>query len=540
MSTTTTPPVRPALEHAGQVAGDPARTYLVKTLGCQMNVHDSEHMAGMLEQAGYVAATPEAAAAEEADVIVINTCAVRENAADKLYGNLGRLAGTKRARPGMQIAVGGCLAQKDRSGIVERAPWVDVVFGTHNLDVLPVLLERARHNRAAEVEIEESLKVFPSTLPTRRESAYAGWVSISVGCNNTCTFCIVPHLRGKERDRRPGDVLAEVAALVDQGAIEVTLLGQNVNSYGVGFGDRGAFAKLLRAAGTVDGLERLRFTSPHPAAFTDDVIAAMAETPAVMPSLHMPLQSGSDRVLRAMRRSYRSEKFLGILDRVRAAMPDAAITTDIIVGFPGETEEDFAETLRVVEASRFSSAFTFQYSPRPGTPAADLPDQLPKAVVQERYERLIALQDHIGLAEAQRQVGRTVEVLLAEGEGRKDGATRRLSGRAADNRLVHLALPDGLPEAEAPRPGDLVTVDVTHAAPHHLVADSAVQGGSFAVRRTRAGDAWERAQAGGEEHAHGGAGDACGTGGACGTGVAAAGPAAPVLLGLPTIGVGRR
>jgi tRNA-2-methylthio-N6-dimethylallyladenosine synthase len=540
MSTTTTPPVRPALEHAGQVAGDPARTYLVKTLGCQMNVHDSEHMAGMLEQAGYVAATPEAAAAEEADVIVINTCAVRENAADKLYGNLGRLAGTKRARPGTQIAVGGCLAQKDRSGIVERAPWVDVVFGTHNLDVLPVLLERARHNRAAEVEIEESLKVFPSTLPTRRESAYAGWVSISVGCNNTCTFCIVPHLRGKERDRRPGDVLAEVAALVDQGAIEVTLLGQNVNSYGVGFGDRGAFAKLLRAAGTVDGLERLRFTSPHPAAFTDDVIAAMAETPAVMPSLHMPLQSGSDRVLRAMRRSYRSEKFLGILDRVRAAMPDAAITTDIIVGFPGETEEDFAETLRVVEASRFSSAFTFQYSPRPGTPAADLPDQLPKAVVQERYERLIALQDRIGLAEAQRQVGRTVEVLLAEGEGRKDGATRRLSGRAADNRLVHLALPDGLPEAEAPRPGDLVTVDVTHAAPHHLVADSAVQGGSFAVRRTRAGDAWERAQAGGEEHAHGGAGDACGTGGACGTGVAAAGPAAPVLLGLPTIGVGRR
>jgi tRNA-2-methylthio-N6-dimethylallyladenosine synthase len=532
MTTTTTPPVpaaAPAAPAAPVPSGDPARTYLVKTLGCQMNVHDSEHMAGMLEQAGYVAATPEAAAAEEADVIVINTCAVRENAADRLYGNLGRLAGTKRARPGMQIAVGGCLAQKDRSGIVERAPWVDVVFGTHNLDVLPVLLERARHNRAAEVEIEESLQVFPSTLPTRRESVYAGWVSISVGCNNTCTFCIVPHLRGKERDRRPGDVLAEVAALVGEGAVEVTLLGQNVNSYGVGFGDRGAFAKLLRAAGATPGLERLRFTSPHPASFTDDVIAAMAETPAVMPSLHMPLQSGSDRVLRAMRRSYRSEKFLGILDRVRAAMPDAAITTDIIVGFPGETEADFAETLRVVEASRFSSAFTFQYSPRPGTPAADLPDQLPKAVVQERYERLIALQDRIALEESQRQVGRTVEVLLAEGEGRKDGETRRLSGRAADNRLVHLALPAGLAAADAPRPGDLVTVDVTHAAPHHLVADSAVQGGSFAVRRTRAGDAWERRGSGEDDHAHGGAGDACGTG-------APAGPAAPVLLGLPTIG----
>jgi tRNA-2-methylthio-N6-dimethylallyladenosine synthase len=528
MSTTTTPPALAAPDApASPDPGAPARTYLVKTLGCQMNVHDSEHMAGMLEQAGYVAASPEAAAAEEADVIVINTCAVRENAADKLYGNLGRLAGTKRARPGMQIAVGGCLAQKDRSGIVERAPWVDVVFGTHNLDVLPVLLERARHNRAAEVEIAESLQVFPSTLPTRRESAYAGWVSISVGCNNTCTFCIVPHLRGKERDRRPGDVLAEVAALVDAGAVEVTLLGQNVNSYGVEFGDRGAFAKLLRAAGATPGLERLRFTSPHPAAFTDDVIAAMAETPAVMPTLHMPLQSGSDRVLRAMRRSYRSEKFLGILDRVRAAMPDAAITTDIIVGFPGETEEDFAETLRVVEASRFASAFTFQYSPRPGTPAADLPDQLPKVVVQERYERLTALQDRIGLAEAQRQVGRTVEVLLAEGEGRKDGATRRLSGRAADNRLVHLAVPDGLDHT--PRPGDLVTVEVTHAAPHHLVADSGVQGGTFGVRRTRAGDAWERRLTGADDHAHGGAGDACGTG-------APAGPAAPVLLGLPTIG----
>ncbi len=514
-------PVAPAAPDASP------RTYLVKTLGCQMNVHDSEHMAGMLEQAGYVAATPADAAAEDADVIVINTCAVRENAADKLYGNLGRLAGTKRARPGMQIAVGGCLAQKDRAGIVARAPWVDVVFGTHNLDVLPVLLERARHNQQAEVEIAESLQVFPSTLPTRRESVYAGWVSISVGCNNTCTFCIVPHLRGKERDRRPGEVLAEVQALVQQGAIEVTLLGQNVNSYGVEFGDRGAFAKLLRAAGATDGLERLRFTSPHPAAFTDDVIEAMAATPTVMPQLHMPLQSGSDRVLRAMRRSYRAERFLGILDRVRAAMPDAAITTDIIVGFPGETEEDFAETLRVVEASRFSSAFTFQYSPRPGTPAADLPDQLPKAVVQERYERLVALQERISLEENQAQVGRTVEVLVAEGEGRKDGATDRLSGRAQDNRLVHLALPPGLAPQDAPRPGDLVTVTLTHGAPHHLVADSAATGGTFSVRRTRAGDAWAARQSGEDAHDHGGAGDACGTGASAG----------PVVLGLPTIGL---
>ncbi len=356
------------------------RTYAVRTLGCQMNEHDSERMAGLLEQAGLVPVekVPEAAARATdagdmgADVIVINTCSVRENAATRLFGNLGQLASVKRARPGMQIAVGGCLAQQMRDGIVEKAPWVDAVFGTHNIDVLPALLRRAEHNRAAgAVEIEESLKVFPSTLPTHRESAYAAWVSISVGCNNTCTFCIVPHLRGKERDRRPGDILAEVEAVASQGAIEVTLLGQNVNSYGVGFGERGAFADLLRAVGRVEGIERVRFTSPHPAAFTDDVIAAMAETPTVMPSLHMPLQSGSDAILRQMRRSYRRDRFMGILERVRAAIPEAAITTDIIVGFPGETEEDFQATLDVVEQARFSSAFTFLYSPRPGTPAAD-------------------------------------------------------------------------------------------------------------------------------------------------------------------------
>ncbi|MFE5311261.1 tRNA (N6-isopentenyl adenosine(37)-C2)-methylthiotransferase MiaB [Isoptericola sp. NPDC056605] len=527
------------------------RTYLVRTLGCQMNVHDSEHMAGMLEQAGYSRATAADEAASRADVVVINTCAVRENAATRLYGNLGQLAGIKAHRPGMQIAVGGCLAQKDRGEIVSKAPWVDVVFGTHNLDALPVLLERARHNAEAQVEIAESLQVFPSTLPTRRESVYAGWVSISVGCNNTCTFCIVPHLRGKERDRRPGEVLAEVEALVAAGAVEVTLLGQNVNSYGVEFGDRGAFAKLLRACGTIEGLERVRFTSPHPAAFTDDVIAAMAETPNVMPSLHMPLQSGSDRVLRAMRRSYRSARFLGILDRVRDAMPDAAITTDIIVGFPGETEEDFRETLRVVEASRFSSAFMFQYSPRPGTPAATMDEQLPKEVVQERFERLLALQERIAGEEAARQVGRTLDVLVSEGAGKKDGATHRLSGRAPDNRLVHLALPaallddvaagaEGLAGAPTslddprladaatldprlPRPGDVVTVGVTRSAPHFLVADAVLDGGAYAVRRTRSGDAWaqrETARLGGgeDEHSHG-----------------AAPSSGPVVLGMPSL-----
>lgn len=468
-------------------AQDGTRSYEVRTFGCQMNVHDSERLSGLLEDAGYVKAAPGATA----DLVVFNTCAVRENADNKLYGTLGHLAPIKADRPGMQIAVGGCLAQKDRDTVVRKAPWVDVVFGTHNIGSLPVLLERARHNAEAQVEILESLEAFPSSLPAKRESAYAGWVSISVGCNNTCTFCIVPALRGKEVDRRPGDVLAEVQALVDQGVLEVTLLGQNVNSYGASFADpdeardRGAFAKLLRAAGRIDGLERVRFTSPHPAEFTDDVIEAMAETPNVCPQLHMPLQSGSDRVLKAMRRSYRKARYLGIIEKVRAAMPHAAITTDIIVGFPGETEEDFQETLDVVRQARFTSAYTFQYSKRPGTPAADMPDQLPKAVVQERYDRLIALQEEISLDANRALIGTEVELLVAEGAGKKNAATARMSGRARDGRLVHFR-PEGT--AERIRPGDIITVDITDAAPHHLIADSAIK----SHRRTHAGDAHER------------------------------------------------
>ncbi len=458
------------------------RTYQVRTYGCQMNVHDSERLAGLLEAAGYRRA-PDGA---DADVVVFNTCAVRENADNKLYGNLSHLAPRKQADSGMQIAVGGCLAQKDREAVLRRAPWVDVVFGTHNIGSLPVLLERARHNRTAQVEIAEALQEFPSALPAARESSYAAWVSISVGCNNTCTFCIVPALRGKEVDRRPADVLSEVSSLVDQGVVEVTLLGQNVNAYGVSFADpaqprdRGAFADLLRACGRIDGLERVRFTSPHPAEFTDDVIEAMAETPNVCPTLHMPLQSGSDRVLRAMRRSYRADRYLGIIERVRAAIPDAAITTDLIVGFPGETEDDFCRTLDVVAESRFAAAFTFQYSPRPGTPAAELPDQIPKQVVAQRYQRLIELQEEISLQENAAQLGRTVEVLVAAGEGRKDAATARMSGRARDGRLVHFA-----PGARDIRPGDVITTTVTGAAPHHLIADSEVA----THRRTRAGDA---------------------------------------------------
>lgn len=450
-----------------------------------MNVHDSERLSGLLQDAGYVQALP----GEDADILVFNTCAVRENADNKLYGNLGQLVERKANNSDFQIAVGGCLAQKDKDKILAKAPWVDVVFGTHNIGSLPVLLERARHNNEAQIEILEALETFPSDLPTKRDSTYSALVSISVGCNNTCTFCIVPSLRGKEKDRRPGEILSEITALVDQGVIEITLLGQNVNTYGVEFGDRGAFAKLLRACGEIEGLERVRFTSPHPAAFTDDVIAAMAETHNVMPQLHMPLQSGSDRILKEMRRSYRSDKYLGILERVRQQMPDAAISTDIIVGFPSETEEDFQETLRVVRESRFAIAYTFQYSKRPGTPAAELPNQLPKEIVQDRYERLLEVVNQIAWEENQKQIGKTIEVLIGNSEGRKDGQTNRLTGRARDNRLVHI---DWESETQPPRPGDLVSVLVTQAKPYFLIAET---GDQQKVIRTRAGDAFDALEA---------------------------------------------
>jgi tRNA-2-methylthio-N6-dimethylallyladenosine synthase len=484
------------------------RSFEIRTYGCQMNMHDSERLAGLLEAAGY----RRAAAGADADVVVFNTCAVRENADNRLYGNLGHLLPVKNSRPGMQIAVGGCLAQKDRSTITQRAPWVDVVFGTHNIGSLPALLERARVRQEAQVEILESLERFPSVLPASRESPYSAWVAISVGCNNTCTFCIVPSLRGREEDRRPGDVLAEIEALAADGVLEVTLLGQNVNSYGVGFGDRLAFSKLLHSCGNVAGLERVRFTSPHPRDFTDDVIAAMAETPNVMPQLHMPLQSGSDAVLRAMRRAYRREKYLAILDRVRSAMPEAAITTDIIVGFPGETEQDFADTLDLVRQARFAGAYTFQYSIRPGTPAADMPGQVPPDVVADRYERLAALVAEVAWQENQKLIGREVEVLVADGEGRKDSATHRMSGRARDNRLVHFT-----PGQYAPRPGDVITTVVTEAAPHYLLADVS----PASVRRTRGGDAWEARRAGRDDPA-------------AGREAAAAG-GSQVLLGMPSL-----
>ena len=450
-------------------------TFVVETYGCQMNVHDSERIAGLLIDAGY----SQALADTQPDLVVFNTCAVRENADNKLYGNLSFLAPRKKSDPNFQIAVGGCMAQKDQDAIIKRAPYVDVVFGTHNIGSLPILLERARVEEQSQVEIKESLEHFPSTLPVKRDSAFSAWVSVSVGCNNTCTFCIVPQLRGIEKDRPAQDILREAKALVDQGVIEITLLGQNVNAYGVDFGDRLAFSKLLREVGKIDGLERIRFMSPHPRDFTDDVIDAMAQTPNVMPHLHMPLQSGSDKVLQAMRRSYRRDRYMGIIEKVRTAIPDAAITTDIIVGFPGESDEDFAQTIDLVKAAKFSAAYTFQYSKRPGTPAATMPDQITDDVMAQRYNQLHKVQQEISKSENEKLIGKSIELLVSSNEGRHDLDLKRMNGRSRDFRLTHF---DNT--ANLARPGDLVTVTVTEGFANHIVA-----GAPTAVKKTRGGDA---------------------------------------------------
>ena len=445
-----------------------AKSYFVETYGCQMNAHDSERIAGLLEDAGMVPVQ----LGTDADVIVFNTCAVRENADNKLYGNLTHLANLKKTKPNLQIAVGGCMAQKDKDVIIQRAPYVDVVFGTHNVGSLPILLERARIEKQAQVEIKEALEHFPSTLPQKRFSAFSAWVSISVGCNNTCTFCIVPQLRGNEKDRDAKDVVAEARALVEQGVIEITLLGQNVNAYGVDVGDRGAFAKLLREVGSIDGLERLRFMSPHPRDFTDDVLETMAEVPTLMPHLHMPLQSGSDRILQAMRRSYRTDRYLGILERARKAIPGVQITTDIIVGFPGETDEDHQATMDLCSEAQFAAAYTYQYSKRPNTPAAEMPNQVSAEDVKRRYDALHAHQNAICLEVNRRSIGNDYVALVI------DNNNGRATGRIEDNRLVHFD--------STARPGDLAEVKVTAAENHYLT------GIGGAVRATKGGDVFNQ------------------------------------------------
>jgi tRNA-2-methylthio-N6-dimethylallyladenosine synthase len=451
------------------------KTYVVRTFGCQMNEHDSERIAGLLEADGLRPAT----GVEDADVVVLNTCCIRENADNKLYGNLGQLKALKQRRPDMQIVVGGCLAQKDRDLIVERAPHVDVVLGTHNVGRVAGLLAAQRDAGRSLVEILEETVVddrdaFPSALPARREVAYAGWVTIQIGCDNSCAFCIVPAVRGREISRPFDGIVDEVRALAVDGVTEVTLLGQNVNSYGRDLtlarrqaGEtvrvRPLFADLLRAVGAVEGIHRVRYTSPHPKDLRPETIAAMAEVSTVCEHLHLPLQAGSDRVLAAMHRGYTAERYLGRLAAARDAMPDLAVTTDIIVGFPGETDDDFERTLEVVAEAGYDSAYTFIYSPRPGTEAADrVDDFVPAEVSAERFERLRVVVERSALARHRARVG-AVEDVLVEGPSRKDAAMT--TGRSEHNKLVHFAAPTPL------RPGTYARVRVTGAAPHHLAGE---------------------------------------------------------------------
>ncbi len=430
-----------------------------------MNEHDSERIAGVLAADGMEAAT----SLDDADVIVLNTCCIRENADQKFYGHLGALKPLKDARPDLQIAVGGCLAQKDRDEIVARAGHVDVVFGTHNLAHAPALLARARREGPI-VEILEEHEAYPSALPAVRETPHSAWITIQIGCDNSCAFCIVPQVRGREVSRRLGDIVSEVTALAADGVREITVLGQNVNSYGrdLGAGQYAPrFADLLEALDAVDGIERIRFTSPHPKDLRPETIATMAECASVCEHLHLPMQSGSDRTLARMHRGYTAARYLERLTDARAAIPDLAVTTDVIVGFPGETEADFAETLAVADAGAFDSAYTFVFSPRPGTEAAGMTaDFIAPEVIQERMTRLLEVVEPHALAKHRARIGRVEEVLVV-GPSKRDAAV--WSGRTRQNKLVHF-----VPERSAAA-GDLVDVEITDAAPHwmrgRIVAD---------------------------------------------------------------------
>ncbi len=457
------------------MSDDAPRRYLVRTYGCQMNEHDSERIAGLLEADGMLPAESE----DDADVVVLNTCCIRENADNKLYGNLGHLVPWKDARDGRQIVVSGCLAQKDREIVRERAPQVDVVLGTHNVHRAADLVADARRHgpitEILEAAVIDDHAMFPSALPARREVSFNAWVTIQIGCDNNCAFCIVPAVRGAEISRPFADIVAEVEALAADGVTEVTLLGQNVNSYGRDLqlaarraGDtearvRPLFADLLRAVGSVEGIRRVRYTSPHPKDMRPETFAAMAETASVCEHLHYPLQAGSDRVLAAMHRGYTAERYLERLAEARRIVPDLAVSTDIIVGFPGETDDDFERTLEVAAAAEFDDAYTFVFSPRPGTEAADMEREfVDPAVAGERFQRLRVVVERSSLQRNEARVGRFEEVLV-QGPSKKDPAVT--TGRTRQNKLLHFRAPHPV------RPGSYAVVEVTRGAPHHLMGE---------------------------------------------------------------------
>jgi len=437
--------------------------YIIHTFGCQMNKHDSERMAGLLESHGYIAARSD----DEADVIVFNTCAVRETADDRMYGQVASLKAIKTGgRPEVIIAVGGCVGQRDGEEMLRRLPHVDVVFGTHNIEDLPSLIEAAASGSPT-ARVLTGTDAFASDLPTVREHPWHAWVPITVGCDNHCAYCIVPAVRGPERSRVFEDIVSEVTGLVADGVLEVTLLGQNVNSYGRDRYGQPRFAELLRAVAHA-GVPRVRFATSHPKDLSDDTIDALADVPALMPYLHLPVQHGSNVMLAAMNRRYTRESYFARIERLRAAVPDIALSTDIIVGFPGETDEDFEQTMDLVERVGFDHAFTFIYSRREGTPAASLTDTVPREVSQVRFDRLAELVRDLSFASNQRMVGR-VDRCLIEGASRRD--PRVLSARTPHNRLVHVPVPAGRSASEYE--GTIQPIRITGAHPWFLTGEFA-------------------------------------------------------------------
>jgi tRNA-2-methylthio-N6-dimethylallyladenosine synthase len=424
----------------------PHKRYHVTTFGCQMNEHDSERMKGMLESLGY----REAGERSSADLILFNTCSIRESADNRFVAHLGEAKRLKSEDPERVVGVGGCWAQSVKDEVFERFPFVDVAFGPGQIHRLAEFLTQDSLTAQGYFEFEG----FSGHLPAKRAREFQAWVQISVGCNCVCAYCIVPQTRGREVSRRPGELLAEIEALAADGVREVTLLGQNVNSYGRDLPkrERISFADLLARVNGVDGIERIRYTSPHPKDIRPDVIRAHAELPAVCEHIHLPLQSGSSRILKAMRRTYGRERYLDRVAQIREQVPDCALTTDIIVGFPGETTEDFAETLEVTDQVGYDGAFTFIFSPRRGTEAATMADQVSRPVKRERMERLVELVQRRARERAQRFVGRTMEVLV-EGPSRTDPS--RLRGRTGHNKTVNF---EGTAE-----PGELVEVEITDA-----------------------------------------------------------------------------
>lgn len=427
------------------------RKFIIHTFGCQMNEHDSEKLLGMLENMGYEKTNND----EFADVIIFNTCCVRKHAEDRVYGRISQLKRLKQKKPDLILGICGCVPQQNNVAefIRNKYPYVDLIFGTHNLHIFPELIKKALLTKEAVIDVWNTEGEVIEGLPVTREEGVKAWVNIMYGCNNFCTYCIVPYVRGRERSRRPEDIIKEIQELVQNGYKEITLLGQNVNSYGKDFDDGTNFPSLLRMINQISGLERIRFTTSHPKDLSYDLILAMKECDKVCEHIHLPFQAGSNKILKLMNRNYTREYYMGLVEKLRNEIPEVGISTDIIVGFPGETEEDFADTVDLVKTVEFDSAFIFMYSKRTGTPAAEMTDQVPDEIKHRRFDYLVELQDSISKEKNQRLIGKVFEILV-EGQSKKD--ENKLTGRTRTNKLVHF-------EGDVSLIGKLVNVKIKEA-----------------------------------------------------------------------------